>query len=112
MAAEVVALVMGGKLVGEVAEALTVEAVVAVRIRTNLTRKEWAVIVIETHIVDGSPTETQEEKGNLRGCVVIAITKVVIIRENHLTPQVAEVVLGGVEVISHTKQAVATADED
>ena len=111
MEAVVVALVMEMR---GVAEASTVEAVVAVRIRTNLPVKEWVVIVIKTRIVAGNPTETQEEKGNRHICVVIAIIKVVITEERtrHLTHQVAEVVLGGVEVISLTILAVAMADED
>ena len=106
-----VALVMGGRGVAKVS---TVEAVVAGRIRTRSPIKEWVVIVIKTHIVAGNPTETQEEKGNpiMPFAMVIIETAITEERIRHLTPQVAEVVLGGVEVISHTKQAVATADED
>jgi hypothetical protein len=93
-------------------KASTVVAVVAVRIQTNHPFKVWAVIVIETHIVDGIPMETQEEKGNPRGCVVIAIIKVVIGRVSLPTPQAVVVVREDVEAISHTTQAVAMADEE
>jgi tryptophanyl-tRNA synthetase len=67
-------------------------AVVVVRIRMNHPNKVWAVKVIKTRIVDGNHMETREEKGNPRGCVVIAIIKVVIIQVSRLTHQEVAVV--------------------
>jgi hypothetical protein len=73
-------------------KALTEVAVEEVRIRMNHPNKVWVVKVIKTRIVDGNHMETQEEKGNPRGCVVIAIIKVVIIQVSRLTHQEVVVV--------------------
>ena len=77
---------------GTAEKASTEVAVEAVRIRTNHHVKVWVVIVIKTRIVDGNHMETQEEKGNPRGCVVIAIIKVVVGRVSLLTHQEVAVV--------------------
>jgi tryptophanyl-tRNA synthetase len=76
------------------AKASTEVAAEAVRIRTNHPVKVWAVKVIKTRIVDGNHMETQEEKGNPRICVVIAIIKVVIMR-------------GRTRLLTHQEVAVA-----
>ena len=71
------------------AKASTEVVAVAVRIRMNQPIKVWVEIVKRTRIVDGNHMETQEEKGNPRGCVVIAIIKVVVILVSRLTHQEA-----------------------
>ena len=96
------------------AEASTEVAVVAVRIRMNHPAKVWVVIVIKTYIVDGLPTETQEEKGNPIMPFVMPIIETAITegRTRLPTHQVVVVVREDAEAISHTKQAVAMADEE